>query len=225
MKPEKDMHARKRQPTTMEILYEDRYLFVVDKPHGLLTNSPDPRLDSAQNMLNAYLEESRQRCHAHSVHRLDRDTSGLLLFAKDKKVALTFEDRWKERVYDRRYLAVVHGQMQEKEGTIASYLKENRQFVIYSSPTDNGGKYAVTHFRTLKVGKEYSLVELRLETGRKNQIRVHLQDIGYPVAGDRKYGDGSDPFGRLCLHAYRLCFIHPVTGKDLRFETPDPFPL
>lgn len=219
------MHRNKQQATTMEILYEDRYLFVVDKPHGLLTNSPNLRLDSAQNMLNAYLEESHQRCRAHSIHRLDRDTSGLLLFAKDKKVALLFEDHWKERVYDRRYLAVVHGQMKEKEGTIASYLKENKQFVIYSSPTDNGGKYAVTHFRTRKTGEEYSLVELQLETGRKNQIRVHLQDIGYPVAGDKKYGDGSDPFGRLCLHAYRLCFIHPVTGKDLRFETQNPFPI
>lgn len=219
------MHRNKQQATTMEILYEDRYLFVVEKPHGLLTNSPNLRLDSAQNMLNAYLEESHQRCRAHSIHRLDRDTSGLLLFAKDKKVALLFEDHWKERVYDRRYLAVVHGQMKEKEGTIASYLKENKQFVIYSSPTDNGGKYAVTHFRTRKTGEEYSLVELQLETGRKNQIRVHLQDIGYPVAGDKKYGDGSDPFGRLCLHAYRLCFIHPVTGKDLRFETQNPFPI
>ncbi len=209
----------------MEILYEDRYLFVVDKPHGLLTNSPHPQADSAQQMLNAYLEETRQRCRAHTVHRLDRDTSGLLLFAKDKKVALMFEDGWKERVYDRRYIALVHGQMKEENGCIASWLKDNSQYFTYSASYDNGGKYAVTHFQTKKVGKEYSLVELQLETGRKNQIRVHLQDIGYPVAGDRKYGDGSNPLGRLCLHAYRLCFIHPVTGKDLRFETPNPFPL
>lgn len=212
-----------RNRINMEIRYEDRYIIVVDKPHGLLTNSPDPRNDTAQTMLNAYLEESRQQCHAHTVHRLDRETSGLLLFAKDKKVALLFEEDWKERVYDRRYMALVHGQMREPEGTVSSWLKDNRMFYTYSSPYDNGGKYAVTHFRTIRVGKEYSMVELQLETGRKNQIRVHMRDIGFPVAGDRKYGDGSDPYGRLCLHAFRLCFHHPVTGKNFRFETGIPF--
>ena len=211
------------QPLQMEIVYEDRWLLVVDKPHGLLTNSPDPGKESAQSMLNGYLEQSRQRCRAHTVHRLDRETSGLLLFAKDKRIALRFEEDWKERVYDRRYIAIVHGKMKETEGTISSWLKDNKMYYTYSSPYDNGGKYAVTHFRTLQVRDEYSLVELKLETGRKNQIRVHLHDIGFPVAGDRKYGDGSDPYGRLCLHAFRLCFYHPITGKNLRFETPAPF--
>jgi len=219
----KGRHSARGRDIKMEILYEDRYLLVVDKPCGLLTNSPDPRKESAQTMLNAYLEESRQRCHAHTIHRLDRDTSGLLLFAKDKKTALLFEDNWKERVYDRRYMALVHGQMKEQHGHIASWLKDNRMYYTYSSPYDNGGKYAVTRFRTVNVGKEYSLVELQLETGRKNQIRVHLQEIGFPVAGDRKYGDGSDPYGRLCLHAFRLCFYHPITGKVHNFETGIPF--
>ncbi|MBO4281609.1 MAG: RluA family pseudouridine synthase [Bacteroidales bacterium] len=218
-------HTGHRKSPEMEILYEDTALVVVDKPCGLLTQSPDPGKQSVQTVLNAYFEQSRQRARAHTVHRLDRDTSGLLLFAKSKKIALLFEDNWKERVYDRRYIALVHGRMTEKEGTITSWLKDNRQFVTYSSPYDNGGKYAVTHFRTLEVGEAYSMVELRLDTGRKNQIRVHLQDIGFPVAGDRKYGDGSDPEGRLCLHAFRLCFRHPLNGKDLRFETRNPFRL
>ena len=203
-------------------MYEDAHLFVVNKPHGLLTNSPHPNDTTAQSLLNEYLERTHQRCHAHTIHRLDRETSGLLLFAKDKKTALLFEDHWKERVFDRRYVAVTHGIPPHEQGTVSSWLKENRMFVTYSASYDNGGKHAVTHYRLLQQGKEFALLELRLETGRKNQIRVHLQDIGTPVAGDRKYGDGSDPVGRLCLHAYKLCFYHPHTGKELRFETEIP---
>ncbi|MBO2523971.1 MAG: RNA pseudouridine synthase, partial [Bacteroidetes bacterium] len=162
------------------------------------------------------------RCHAHTIHRLDRDTSGLLLFAKDKKVALKFEENWKETVYDRRYVALVHGEMRKKEGAISSWLKDNAQFLTYSSKTDNGGKFATTHYKLIKVSDGYSLVELKLDTGRKNQIRVHLADIGFPVVGDPKYGDGDDKIGRLGLHAYKLCFIHPITHEDLKFETEFP---
>lgn len=204
------------------ILYEDEQLLLVNKPHGLLTNSPNPQEMTAQRLLNDYLEKNRQRCHAHTIHRLDRDTSGLLLFAKEKKTALMFEDHWKERVYDRRYAAVVHGKPAQTEGEISSWLKENRQFVSYSTPYDNGGKFALTRYRLLQSGPDFSLIELRLDTGRKNQIRVHMQDLGTPVAGDPKYGDGSNPVGRLCLHAYRLYFYHPVTGKALHFETAIP---
>ena len=214
--------TRLEQAGGISILYEDPYLLVIDKPHGLLTNSPRPSDVTAQRLLNDYLERSRQRCHSHTIHRLDRETSGLLLFAKDKKTALLFEDHWKERVFDRRYIAVVHGQPPQAEGEISSWLKDNKMFVSYSSPYDNGGKFAITHFRLLQAGKEFSLLELQLETGRKNQIRVHLQDLGCPVAGDCKYGDGSNPIGRLCLHARRLYFYHPITGKEYHFETDIP---
>ena len=112
--------------------------------------------------------------------------------------------------------------MQQKKGVVESWLKDNKAYITYSSPTDNGGKYALTHFRTLRTGNGYSLVELKLETGRKNQIRVHLQDLGHPVCGDIKYGNGDDPVGRLCLHAYRLDFYHPITNERLHFETPTP---
>lgn len=206
----------------IKIVYEDDYIIVIEKAEGLLSNSLTPTDESAQSLLNQYLENSHQKCHAHIVHRLDRDTSGLMLFAKDKKVALGMEEDWHEKVYDRRYIALVGGEMTETEGTIKSYLIDDSRFITHSSRTNNGGKLAVTHFRTLQKSKDFSLVELKLETGRKNQIRVHLQDLGHPVVGDRKYGDGSDPIGRLGLHAYKLCFYHPVTGKDLKFETEIP---
>ena len=209
----------------VRIVYEDQYLFVVEKRSGILCNSPHPDEETVQNILNQYLEANHQRCHAHTIHRLDRDTSGLMLYAKDKKVALKFEEDWKKTVYDRRYVALVHGEMRKQEGSISSWLKDNAQFVTYSSKFDNGGKFATTHYKLIKVSNGYSLVELRLDTGRKNQIRVHLADIGFPVVGDPKYGDGDDKIGRLGLHAYKLCFIHPITGQDLQFETPFPFNL
>lgn len=206
----------------VHIEFEDNHIVVVDKQRGILTNSYNPKDLTVQSILNRYFEMSHQRCHAHVVHRLDRDTSGLLIFAKSKEVALMFEDGWKERVYDRRYAAVVHGTDINDEGSIQSWLKEDSKFVTHSSQTDNGGKFALTHYKVVKRGHDFSLVELKLDTGRKNQIRVHMNDIGCPVAGDFKYGDGSDPFGRLALHAYRLCFVHPVTGKDYKFESPIP---
>lgn len=206
----------------LRIAYEDQYLFVVEKKAGIICHSPNPDEETIQSILNQYLEKSHQKCHAHTVHRLDRDTSGLLLFAKDKKIALKFEENWKDTVYDRRYVALVHGEMVKQEGTISSWLKDNAKFVTFSSKSDNGGKFAVTHYKLIKVSNGYSLVELKLDTGRKNQIRVHLQDIGFPVVGDPKYGDGDDKIGRLGLHAYKLCFIHPVTGQDLKFETAIP---
>lgn len=206
----------------VRIVYEDQYLFVVEKRSGILCNSPHADEETVQGILNQYLEKNHQRCHAHTIHRLDRDTSGLLLFAKDKKVALKFEENWKETVYDRRYVALVHGEMRKKEGAISSWLKDNAQFLTYSSKTDNGGKFATTHYKLIKVSDGYSLVELKLDTGRKNQIRVHLADIGFPVVGDPKYGDGDDKIGRLGLHAYKLCFIHPITHEDLKFETEFP---
>lgn len=206
----------------LSIVYEDKYLLVIDKKEGLLTNSPTKEKDTAQSILNQYFIYTQQRCRAHTIHRLDRDTSGLMLFAKSKEVALAFEEDWKNTVYDRRYVAVVNGCMEKKEGIVSSWLKDNKAFITYSSPTDNGGKYAETFYKTLYSNPRYSLVELQLETGRKNQIRVHMADIGHPVVGDPKYGNGDNSLGRLCLHAYKLCFHHPYKKKDMEFETPFP---
>ncbi|MBO7540812.1 MAG: RNA pseudouridine synthase [Bacteroidales bacterium] len=205
----------------MNIVYEDRYLLVVEKKEGILTHSLTLNDPSLQNILNDYLLFTHQKCRAHVVHRLDRDTSGLLIFTKDKKVELLFEKDWKGTVYDRRYVAVLSGQMQ-KEGTIESYIRYEDDGRFTCSATDNGGKWAVTHYRTLKTNKRYSLVEFKLDTGRKNQIRIHSKVMGHPVVGDFRYLNYDDPIGRLGLHAYKLCFTHPVTGEDLRFETPFP---
>lgn len=206
----------------LKIVYEDKYLLVIDKKEGLLTNSPTKEKDTAQGILNQYFISTQQRCRAHTIHRLDRDTSGLMLFAKSKDVALMFEEDWKNTVYDRRYVAVVSGEMEKQDGVVESWLKDNKAFVTYSSQTDNGGKFAQTYYKTLNTRKGYSLVELTLQTGRKNQIRVHMADIGHPVVGDPKYGKGDNPIGRLGLHAFRLCFHHPVKDEDFEFETPFP---
>ena len=206
----------------MNIVYEDRWLVVVEKKTGILSMAAGHSSLNVKSVLDDYFKRTRQKCTAHVVHRLDRDTSGLMIYAKDMQTEQLLERDWHGTVFDRRYVAVVSGEMEEDEGTIANWLKDNKAYVTFSSPVDNGGKYAVTHFHTLKRTTEHSLVEFRLETGRKNQIRVHTSDMGHPVCGDIKYGNGDDPLHRLCLHAYVLCFYHPVTGKPMEFETPIP---
>ena len=190
----------------LKIVYEDRHLVVVEKNVGILSMAAGHSSLNVKTVLDDYFRRTHQRCTAHVVHRLDRDTSGLMIYAKDIEVERLLEQDWHHIVYDRRYVAVVSGEMEEDGGTVANWLKDNKAYVTYSSPIDNGGKYAVTHFHTLKRTVEHSLVEFRLETGRKNQIRVHCADMGHPVCGDTKYGNGDDPLGRLCLHAYVLCF-------------------
>ncbi|MBR1656161.1 MAG: RluA family pseudouridine synthase [Prevotella sp.] len=206
----------------VKVVYEDRFLIVVEKAEGILSMAAGARSMNVKSVLDDYFLKSRQKCRAHVVHRLDRDTSGLMVYAKDMETEQIFEHEWQQIVYDRRYVAVVSGEVEEEGGTIANWLKDNKAFVTYSSPVDNGGKYAVTHFHTLARTTEHSLVEFSLETGRKNQIRVHSADMGHPVCGDAKYGNGDDPLHRLCLHAYILCFYHPVTGERMEFETPVP---
>ena len=206
----------------VKIVYEDRYLVVVEKNIGILSMAAGHSSLNVKSVLDDYFRKTRQNCTAHVVHRLDRDTSGLMIYAKDMTTEQILEHEWHQIVYDRRYVAVVSGEMEDDEGTIANWLKDNKAYVTYSSPVDNGGKYAVTHFHTLARTADHSLVEYRLETGRKNQIRVHSVDMGHPVCGDVKYGNGDDPIHRLCLHAYVLCFYHPVTHQRMEFETPVP---
>lgn len=206
----------------VKIVYEDRWLVVVEKNIGILSMAAGHSSLNVKSVLDDYFLKSRQKCRAHVVHRLDRDTSGLMVYAKDIETEQILEHNWHQIVYDRRYVAVVSGEMEQNSGTIANWLKDNKAYITYSSPTDNGGKYAVTHFQVLNRTTEHSLVEYKLETGRKNQIRVHSADMGHPVCGDMKYGNGDDPLHRLCLHAYMLCFTHPVTGKPMEFSTPIP---
>ena len=206
----------------VKIVYEDRWLIVVEKMAGILSMAAGHSSLNVKAVLDDYFKKSGQKCTAHVVHRLDRDTSGLMVYAKDMETEQVLEHNWHDIVYDRRYVAVLSGEMEEDEGTVANWLKDNKAYVTFSSPTDNGGKYAVTHFHTLARTTEHSLVEFKLETGRKNQIRVHAADLGHPVCGDMKYGNGDDPLHRLCLHAFRLYFTHPMTRERMEFETMIP---
>ncbi len=206
----------------VKLVYEDQYIVVIEKKVGVLSMPAGHSTLNVKAILDNYFRLSGQKCNAHVVHRLDRDTSGLMIYAKDMDTEQTLEHNWHQIVYDRRYVAVLSGEMEDDGGTVANWLKDNRNYVTYSSPVDNGGKYAVTHYHTLRRTTNHSLVEFKLETGRKNQIRVHCADIGHPVCGDNKYGNGDNPIGRLCLHAYLLCFYHPVTHQSMQFESDIP---
>lgn len=219
---DRSKHKMSFHSKELDIVFEDPYIIVIDKQPGLLSMSNNTRQITAQTVLNRYLEKGGGRNTSHLVHRLDRDTSGLMLYAKDVQTQQSFINGWQELVSDRRYIALVEGELENPQGVVRSWLTEDKRFVTHSSPVDNGGKYAVTHYNVLTSSNGYSLVECVLETGRKNQIRVHMADLGHPVVGDRKYGSGNDPVRRLCLHAFKLCFVHPVTGKRLNFETPVP---
>ncbi len=218
---------RHRQSTMLvskyiKIVYEDKDLVVIEKNSGILSMAATAKQYSIKNILDEYFAKRHFKCTAHVVHRLDRDTSGLMMYAKNVETARALEDNWRETVYDRRYVAVLCGNMPQEGGTERSFLKDNKAYITYSSTTDNGGKLAVTHYRRIRNNDSFTLAEMKLETGRKNQIRVHMADIGFPIAGDKKYGNATDPLGRLCLHAYRLNFTHPVTGEDMQFEIPIP---
>ena len=220
---DRSKHKKSFRSNDIDIVYEDPYLLVVDKRPGLLSMSNNTRQQTVQTVLNYYLEKGGGRNTSHLVHRLDRDTSGLMVYAKDVQTQQSLINGWQQLVTDRRYLALVEGELESPRGRIQSWLTEDKRFITHSSPVDNGGKFAVTHYNVLEASNGYSLVECELETGRKNQIRVHMADMGHPVVGDFKYGSEIDPMRRLGLHAYMLCFTHPVTGKHLRFEPPVPY--
>ena len=206
----------------VNIVYEDQYLIVIEKKPGILSMAAGHSTLNVKTVLDDYFKKTRQKCRAHVVHRLDRDTSGLMIYAKDMETEQILEHEWHNIVFDRRYVALCSGEVVDEGGTIESWLKDNKAYVTYSSPVDNGGKYAITHYYVLDRSTKHSLIEFKLETGRKNQIRVHSSDAGFPVCGDVKYGNGDSPLHRLCLHAYVLCFYHPVTRKPMEFSTPIP---
>ena len=220
---EKASFKDRLRPRDLDIVFEDQHLLVVNKHEGLLSNSKNPNDKTVITVLNQYLAATHQRCHAHIVHRLDRDTSGLMVVSKSKEVSQKFEEDWKGMVFDRRYIAVAWGKIEPSRGEVRSWFTDG-EYCVLSSPVDNGGKLAVTHYEVKQTSRRYSLVELKLDTGRRNQIRVHLRDLQHPVVHDPMYGykDDVSPVNRLCLHAFRLCFTHPVTGKRLKFETPVP---
>lgn len=210
------------QLTGMRILFEDAHIIVIEKDAGLLTiASSNEREMTAYRQLMDYVKSIQEKNRIFIVHRLDRDTSGVMLFAKSKEMQQTLQNNWHEIVPKRAYVALVEGAVR-KDGTITNWLKENKAFVMYSSRRPNDGQKATTHYKVLKKNKANSLLEVHLETGRKNQIRVHMQDLGHPIVGDRKYGAVTKPIGRLGLHAHKIAFTHPVTKKFLTFESKIP---
>ncbi|MGC5327521.1 RluA family pseudouridine synthase [Brevibacillus sp. SYSU BS000544] len=210
----------------LKILHEDEDIIVVVKDAGLLSiASPDEKELTAYRQLMEHVRRENPKNRIFIVHRLDRDTSGVMMFAKNEKSQQALQNSWNEAVEERTYVALVEGTVKRTEGTITSWLKESKTFMMYSSQKPNDGQKAITHYKLLQSNREYSLMEVNLETGRKNQIRVHMKDIGHPVVGDKKYGAKKNPIGRLGLHARVLAFTHPTTKQKLRFETkiPDKF--
>lgn len=227
------MRKEKRQRDDLEIIYEDQWLIVADKPSGLLTMSTGKEgEDTAYSRIYDYAGK------IFIVHRLDRDTSGVIVFAKDQDTKISLQENWNEAVQERKYNALIEGWVDDEEGWIQSWLYENKKSMkVHCFPFEKGDdparpprkdwQFAATYCHTLKRmeidGRKYTMMEFELETGRKNQIRTHSHWIGHPIAGDRKYGASSNPIGRLALHAGTLSFIHPWTGKTMKFSSDLPF--
>jgi 23S rRNA pseudouridine1911/1915/1917 synthase len=207
----------------LRIVHEDADLIVIDKASGLLSMASETeKQKTAYHILSEYVKRFDPKNLIFIVHRLDRETSGLMMFAKSKRVQEALQKDWNEAIIERSYVAIVEGSIDKTEGTITTWLKENKAMVMFSSQTSDDGLKAVTHYKVLKTNKLFSLIDVKLETGRKNQIRVHMKDIGFPVTGDKKYGAKLNPVGQMGLHARVLSFKHPVTGRALRFDTPIP---
>lgn len=205
------------------VLYEDRDIIVIDKPAGLLTIANEKeKYRTAYHILTDYMREKVRDGRVFIVHRLDRDTSGVVLFAKNEETKRAFQEDWDGRVRRRGYRALVEGVPEEPEGTIRSWLRETRTHLVYSGPKGRDAKEAVTRYKTICAGGGYALLDIDLETGRKNQIRVHLADLGHPIAGDRQYGARTRPLGRLCLHANELVLVDPRSGEERTFAAKEP---
>lgn len=210
----------------LKIVFEDSYIIVIEKPPGLLSIAAAREKErTAYRVLSDQAKKLDPKRRIFVVHRLDREASGLMMFAKSREIQELLQEKWQQNVLDRTYVAVVEGPLQEEQGIITSWLKENKARVMYSSTRPDDGQKAVTRYRVLKKNNAYSLLEIELETGRKNQIRIHMKDLGHSIIGDKKYGSKQNPINRMGLHARVLAFRHPVTGKEMRFETPVPEPF
>ena len=207
----------------LRIVYEDDDIIVVDKGYGLLSMGPDKiKEGTAYSLLREYVKRKDPRNKLFIVHRLDRDTSGLMMFARNIAAKETMQHNWNNMVLERTYVAITEGAPEPPEGEIRSYLAENAAHEVYSTDNPDEGQLAVTRYRTVRSRGSFAMVELNLATGRKNQIRVHMKESGHPIVGDRRYGAGTSPIHRLCLHARTLRFVHPTTRRDMNFSSPLP---
>lgn len=207
----------------LKIVFEDEHLIVIEKDEGTLSIATDKqKLHNAYSILSDHIKKEDPRNRIFVIHRLDRETSGLMMFAKSESVQKLMQESWNATIQERTYLAVTEGFVKQMEGTVESYLVENKALTVYSVSNPALGKHAITHYETMKHSETNSLLKVNLETGRKNQIRVHMKDLGFPIVGDEKYGSKTDPLNRLGLHAWVLAFVHPFTQEEMYFETPIP---
>lgn len=207
----------------LHIIYEDKYLVVVEKAAGLLSMGRDTSKKTAHSLLIDYMKQKDARSTAYICHRLDQYTSGILIFAKDPDTQRELRYNWDNYIRERSYTAVVEGRLEEERQELRHYLVENNtNMKVYVARKPDEGRLAVTRYHVIQQSDYHALLDLQIFTGRKNQIRVQLAEIGHPVAGDRKYGGRTNPIGRLMLHNHRLALVHPVTGELLRFEAPIP---
>lgn len=209
----------------IKVIYEDQDIIVVEKKSGLLSvpnSQTNKTVKTALDIVNQYVNEQDGRSHAYVCHRLDQYTSGILIFAKNPVVQEKFRNDWNVYVVERKYTAICEGYPEKEEGEIRSYLNETNAMRVYSTQNPEEGKLAVTRYKVVKRMGDYCMMDIQILTGRKNQIRVHMKDLGCPIAGDRKYGAQSDPCNRLMLHNHALQFVHPMTHENLRFELPLP---
>lgn len=208
----------------LKIIYEDDDIIVVNKGYGLLSMASDTKRDgTAYSILRDYVKRSDPRNKIFIVHRLDQHTSGLMVFARSMEAKERLQHNWNNMVLERTYVAVVEGCPSATEGTVRNYLKENAQHIVYQvDKAEEGAQLAVTRWRKVRSRGRYAMLEVTLDTGRKNQIRVHLQGLGHPIVGDRKYGAKTSPIHRLALHAATLRFVHPMTQQDMNFRQPVP---
>lgn len=208
----------------LKLVYEDDDIIVVNKGYGLLSVGTGAvrKEETAYSILKDYVKKVHPANKLFVVHRLDRDTSGLMMFAKNIEAQTAMQHNWNNMVIDRKYVALLEGSMEQDSGTISSTLEENSRFEVYSTKEAGEGKLATTRYKVLERGHGYTLAEFSLETGRKNQIRVHCKDLKHPIVGDRKYGAKASPIHRLALHARTLRFAHPVTRRDMHFTLPVP---
>ncbi len=207
----------------VKLVYEDDDIIVIEKGYGLLSMGTDQMKDgTAYSIVREHVKWENPRNKVFIVHRLDRDTSGLMMMAKTEEAKDTMQHNWNNMVLNRTYVAVVEGVVEQDSGVIKSYLAENSQYEVYSTDDPEKGDLAVTRYKVIKRGKGHTMLEVELDTGRKNQIRVHMKDLGHPIAGDRKYGARPTIIHRLALHARTLRFVHPSTRRDMNFSTPVP---
>lgn len=212
--------------TRLSILFEDAHLLVVHKASGLHSaDTTGKGVDNAASILEAYLRKRAPNKRIYIVHRLDRDTSGVMIFAKSREAQDRLVKSWNQSVLKREYIAIAEGEFETAEGTIDCYLYEDDRKVMHCTDDPRKGLRAITHYHVLKATPTHTLLRLALDTGRTNQIRVHLQSLRHPVAGDAKYGAATDPIGRLALHAQNITFKHPITHEVLSFQVDAPFSL